>query len=102
MKDQFVSGEGFPEIEPNEIYFQRLLETIPEICWQPEITADDIRNFEDDQDVREIYESAQLIINAFSKLELAEQSEQWKNLNVKAEELKNNLESKFPDLFSNK
>lgn len=103
MNNQFVSSEGLPEIKPQLNYYQKLLKEIPEKCWDPEVTADDIWKLGEDEDnIRVIYECAQIIINGFSKLEETEQSEEWKDLKEKAEATKNNLKTNFPVLVGNR
>ncbi len=101
MNNQFESGEAVLEIKPQVKYYEQLLKEIPEKCWDPKATADDIRLLEDEDNIRVIYECAQIIINGFSKLDVTEQSGVWKDLNEKAEVTKNNLKTNFPDLFGN-
>ena len=101
MNNQFEIGEVVPELKPELSRFQALLEEIPEICWDPKATADDIRRIEDKNNIRVIYECAQIIINGFSKLDETDQSEEWRVLKENAEATKNNLKTNFPDLFGN-
>ena len=101
MNNQFESGEAVLEIKPQVKYYEQLLKEIPEKCWDPKATADDIRKIEDKNNIRVIYECAQIIINGFSKLDVTDQSEEWRVLKENAEATKNNLKTNFPDLFGN-
>jgi len=102
MNNQFEIGEVIPELKPELSRFKLLLEEIPAIYFDAETTAAEIREKENNEEIIYIHESANLIINTFSKLDEMEQTADWEELKQQAEKLKNNLENLFPVLFDKK
>jgi SUMO ligase MMS21 Smc5/6 complex component len=72
MNNQFGLGEVLSSLKPELIRFQALLEEIPESYFETATPAAEIRNNENNEDINDIYETAQLITNTFSKLDLVE------------------------------
>lgn len=80
--------------------FKRLLDTVPEQYWDLNASAEEIKALEgDDTDIKEVLESACMVINAGAALPAEKRTQDWEALYEKAKTLRHNIEVMFPKIY---